>query len=295
MPGLSGIGLVEKIHEINSDMPVILMTAYADINVTIDAIHKGAFDFITKPFNSDYLIKSVKKAVRFTEMIRLEKNYKRTLEEDVRRATKDLSDMNRELVFRLTAVAEFRDEDTGAHISRIGMYAKEISENLGMPEDFVERISLASSLHDIGKVGIQDSILLKPGPLTRDEFEIMKTHTTLGAKVLAGSAHPTIRLAESIALNHHERWDGKGYPRGLKGEAIPIEGSIVMLADQYDALRSKRPYKPAFDHETTFKIITGGDGRTMPAQFSPDVLNAFTRKAEMIHEIFDAYQDPVRL
>jgi len=295
MPGFSGIELAERIHALNADVPIILITAYADIKTAVDAIHGGAFDFITKPYKFDYLKDSVKKAIRFTEMVRHEKDYKRILEEEVRHKTKSLSDMSREFIVRLTTVAEFRDEDTGAHISRIGLYAKEISETLGMPFDFIDRISLAGSLHDIGKVGIPDSILLKPGPLTKYEFEIMKTHTTLGAKVFAGSTHPTIQLAESIALNHHERWDGKGYPRGLQGDAIPIEGSIIMLVDQYDALRSKRPYKPAFDHEAAYKIITTGDSRTAPTQFSPAVLNAFIKKEKIFNDIFGVNQDQLQL
>jgi putative two-component system response regulator len=229
--------------------------------------------------------------------LQIEKDYKTTLENTVRQRTKELADalaiaksISRELIQRLTAVAEFRDTETGFHISRIGLYANKIAEAYGLEFDYIERITFASSMHDIGKIGVPDSILLKSSPLTSEEFEIMKMHTVIGEKILAGSSHPDIQLAASVALNHHERWDGSGYPRGLKGADIPLEGRIVIICDQYDALMSKRPYKQSSSHQEAFTIITEGTGRTSPEHFDPDVLKAFISVAPIFEEIFKTHQ-----
>ena len=298
MPEVTGIELLEEIHAMNPEKPVILMTAYAELDAAVNAVRKGAFDFLIKPYRPEYLLHTVEKAVNHNRLLHIERDYKNMLEETVKKRTQELLDalqmvkhMSEELVQRLTVVAEYRDEETGSHIKRVGLYAKQVAMELSMPDDFVEAMAFSCPMHDIGKVGTPDSILLKPASLNREEMEIMKLHPTIGYNILSGSAHFGIRIAASVALNHHERWDGTGYPGGLKGEDIPLEGRIAMICDQYDALRSKRPYRDSLSHEETFDIITNGDGRTRPEHFDPDILNAFRKTAATLDEIYNKFKD----
>lgn len=199
------------------------------------------------------------------------RNQDQILEDTTRERTQELGSARLEMLERLAASAELRDDETGQHPKRVGQMSAILARNLGLPEDQVELFRWAAPLHDVGKVGIPDHILLKPGVLTPEEFEVIKTHTTIGATILSGCRSPLLRMAEEIALTHHERWDGTGYPQGLKGEAIPLPGRIVALADAFDALISVRPYKKARPIEESVDEIRRNSG----TQFDPRVADAF--------------------
>jgi putative two-component system response regulator len=293
MPGMTGFDLAERLKSDpqTENIPVIMITALEDRESRLRALGMGAEEFLTKPVDRAELLVRVRNMLHLKAYQNFLVDYNRTLEQHVAERTRELSEAYKDAIFTMVRAAEFRDEETGAHVQRISFYCRDMAEELGLDAEFCDQIFYASPMHDIGKIAIPDAVLLKPGGLTPDEKEIMKGHAALGAKILEKGVSPYTRMGVDIALNHHERWDGTGYPNGLRGEAIPYAARLMNIADQYDALRSKRPYKPAFSHEKAVEIITVGDGRTQPAHFDPQVLDAFGRCAERWREIYDGHAD----
>lgn len=303
MPGHDGLWLLGRVLEEGLDVSVVMVTANSDVRTAVDCLTRGAANYIAKPVDPDGLAQVVSKALE-DRRLRLENRaYREDLERlvgertqqleealrDVRGANVALEEAYRESIYRLAAAAEYRDEETGNHIRRIGLYSHMIAQGLECDPEFLNLILLASPMHDMGKIGIRDSILLKPGRLTPEEFEEMKAHTLIGARILANSESPLMRLAETIALTHHERFDGTGYPVGLSGEDIPLAGRIVALADVFDALTSRRVYKPAFPLEKALRIIR----HESPGHFDPEVLTAFEDRLVEIQVVRQEFEDGV--
>jgi putative two-component system response regulator len=297
MPSKSGVEYLKELKSSKdySDIPVIMITAVEDSNIKFSCFEIGAVDYITKPFNPRELVLKLKNHLQLISMQNELVTYNKYLNELVSLKVKEVLNTRNVTIFALAKLAESRDPDTGKHLIRIMNYCKFIAEELASTSNkykidtaFIDTIYHSSILHDIGKVGIPDNILLKPAKLTSSEFEIIKTHTLIGGKTLEEAElmlqfSDFLRMGKEVCYYHHERWDGKGYPFGLKGETIPFSGRIVALADVFDALMSKRIYKPSFAFEQAYDIIiTEEEGR-----FDPLILEIFKNKASEFYRIYE--------
>lgn len=276
MPELDGLELLGQLTALvptDTYLPFIVLTADSTPEAKHCALSSGAHDFITKPFDHVEVILRIRTQLEARSLHLQLASHAELLERRVRQRTKDLEEARLETLACLARVAELRDDETGRHTVRVGEMAALLAEAVGLDADQCELIRRAAPLHDTGKIGIPDAVLLKSGALTDDEFELVKSHTTLGVQILEGARSPVLRLAQEIALTHHERWDGSGYPAGLAGEAIPLSGRIVALADVFDALTHDRPYKRAWSLEAAVAEIRRQSGR----QFDPAVVEAMVR------------------
>jgi len=293
MPGIDGFEVARRLkaNEATRPIPIILVTALNDRDSKIKGLDAGAEDFLGKPVDRVELEVRVRNLLLLKSHADFLRNHNAILEAKVAERTRELRESFRDTVATLIKVSSYKDEETGAHVKRISYLTSELARQMGMGAEFVDLMFHGSPMHDVGKIGIPDLILKKPGGFTPDEWAIMKSHSAFGAQMLAHSTSPFLRLGAEIAQSHHERWDGGGYPAGLQGESIPLSARIMNICDQYDALRSQRPYKPAFEHARTVEILTLGDGRTKPEHFAPAVLAAFRSCAGRFEEIFDTIRD----
>ena len=272
MPGLDGFGVLEAIRpQLNAGyLPVLMLTGDSSDETKQRALSGGVKDFLTKPFDAIEVLLRIENLLETRSLYAAAREQNQFLEQRVAERTRELEEAQMEILERLAAAAEFRDDDTGQHTHRVGHLAAMLASAMGLANDRVEIIRRAAPLHDVGKIGIPDVILLKPGRLTRTERRVMQSHTSIGATMLAGGRSPLVRTAELIARSHHERWDGKGYPDGLLAEQIAIEARVVAVADFFDALTHDRPYRKAWSLEKTLKAIVAERGQ----HFDPAVVDA---------------------
>jgi putative two-component system response regulator len=294
MPGMDGFEVIRRVRQDEKHrlLPIVLVTALREKEDRVKGIEAGCDDFISKPVDKMELLARVRSLLKVKAYNDLMSNYAKELESEVTSRTEELKHAlekikaaSLETIYRLSVASEYKDKDTGAHIKRMSRYSAAVARRMGLTETAVETILYAAPMHDVGKLGIPDMILVKPGMLDPMEWEIMKQHTIIGAKILKGSDAEFIRLGETIALSHHEKWDGSGYPNSLAGIEIPIAGRITAIADVFDALATKRPYKEPFSVEKSLAIIKAGRG----SHFDPDVVDAFFAIQDEILTIKEQY------
>lgn len=318
MPGMSGLQLLEKIksHDATKDVPFVIVTGNSDKDLKRRALDLDATDLLNKPVEPNELVSRIKSALRTKEYADRLKRQNDMLEERVRQRTAELAASREDIIWRLGKAAEYRDEETGNHVVRVASFSRVVAREMGLDQEFYDTLYLAAPLHDIGKIGIKDSVLLKPGKLDSVEWEQMQKHCEIGVAILTADSHfhqvvatqidpnmaaapqdvsqdvrhgenSVMSMAATIAATHHERWDGEGYPHGLSGESIPLASRIVAIADVYDALRSRRPYKEPFSVEKSLAILREGSG----SHFDPQVVDAFMNAYNKIACIEAEFED----
>ncbi len=296
MPVMNGIEAARQLKNSGKtcDIPIVVVSSLDDVDSRVCALDAGVDDFLSKPVEKSELAARVRSSLKVKAYNDHIRNYQIELEREVKKRTLELEraadkikKTSYETVYRLSLAGEKKDPETGTHILRMSRYAATIARQIGLDDQYVEWIQNASPMHDIGKIGVPDRILLKPGKLTAEEWEIMKKHTIFGSEILENSDSEFIQLAEIIARTHHEKWDGTGYPAGLKGTEIPIAGRICALADVMDALLSRRPYKPAYSLDKTFSIIQSDSGR----HFDPDLVEALWAVQDQIIQIKNQFSE----
>ena len=281
MPGFSGFDVMNalKTLETESCLPILVLTAQLDTETRLKAIKAGAKDFVNKPFIMEEMLARINNLLEVRMLHNSLHNDKKSLQTKVVESSEELRQYQVEIIHRLARAAEYRDNETGMHVIRISKLCERLARGLGLNDHECHLIRHASPMHDIGKIGIPDHILLKPGKLTQEEWAVMKTHADIGALILSGSESEFLQMAETVAGSHHERWDGSGYPRGLKEEEIPLVSRIVTVCDVFDALTSDRPYKKAWSIENTVAEMEKQSGKL----FDPHVLCVFmTLLPEMV-------------
>ncbi len=289
MPELNGIDFIRRFRAAagTAEVPVLMVTADHEREVRYNALESGATDFLTKPVDRMEFLSRVKNMLVLRKSHLALADRAATLAVEVKKATAEIQAREKETVMRLAKAAEYRDPETGAHILRMANYSQVIARRLGLPEEVHEMILQAAPMHDLGKLGTPDHILLKPGRLTPEEMDIMKRHARDGFEILRDSSSPMLQMAARIALTHHEKFDGSGYPDSLAGEAIPLEGRIVAVADVFDALTSERPYKKAWEVSAAVDLLKEGRG----AHFDPACVDAFLADWDAVMAIKTHFQD----
>ena len=290
MPVMDGFEAARRLKDDEKTriIPIVMVTALKDVESRVKALEVGVDDFLNKPVDKLELRARIKSLLKVKAYYDHMCDYQRELEVEIAKRTAELKkayekikDASLETIYRLSRAAEYKDEDTGKHLLRISQYSTAIARKIGMDNSFLEAMLYASPMHDVGKIGIPDRILLKPGKLEPEEWKIMKRHTIIGGEILEGSDAEFIKLARIIALTHHEKWDGSGYPEGLKKDEIPIAGRIISIVDVFDALTTRRPYKEAFSFESASKIILEKRGY----HFDPDIADVFFSIKDQILDI----------